>query len=70
MESSSMTDRETIIDMIKRASKQKKLFKNGSMYKLNVDKNSITVESGYLGFSTTFSFDDNGDLVSIGAYEG
>lgn len=50
--------------------------KAGIVYRYDSIDNTITVEAGdgdnnrgYSGFLTTFTFDDNGTLTSIGSWE-
>jgi hypothetical protein len=72
-----MTDKQIILDMIKRATvdglkKNSGRFKGAdslSSFYIEKDKNSVTVYSGYSGFCTSFEFDKDGNLIFIGAYE-
>lgn len=72
-----MTDKQIILDMIKRATvgglkKNSGTFKGAksiSSFSLEKDRNSITVYSGYSGFCVSFEFDKDGNLIFIGAYE-
>lgn len=73
-----MTDKQIILDMIKRATKNGLDGKLVGIFKGTVDneqfsveemQNSITVNSGYPDFRTFFEFDEDGNLIFIGAYE-
>ena len=56
-----MTDKEILLDMIKRAG-----FENDLTY---VEADSFCVERGYCGFLMNFEFNDDGSLKDMGAYE-
>ena len=47
------------------------LEKRGIQYEGNGDNGGwIEIEAGYAGFTSNFNFDENGNLVSVEAYEG
>lgn len=56
-----MTDKEILLDMIKRAG-----YEGDLTY---VEDNSFCVERGYFGFVCSFEFNDDGSLKDMGAYE-
>ena len=56
-----MTDKEILLDMIKRAG-----YEGDLTY---VEADSFCVERGYFGFVCSFEFNDDGSLKDIGAYE-
>lgn len=56
-----MTDLETIKEMFKRA---------GIKYvEENLTESTLTVEAGYMGFYSLFTFEADGSLKSVEAYE-
>lgn len=56
-----MTDKETILEMLKRAGFERDI--------THQEDKSLCVERGYFGFVTSFEFNDDGSLKDIGAYE-
>lgn len=59
MEKAEKTDREVLLDMLKRANIEVQ----------DLGGTELVVTRGYIGFSTTFTFDDDGNLKDMGAYE-
>ena len=54
-------DRDTLKNMLNRAKIEYTEYEDGTF---------LTVERGYVDFSTTFEFDANGNLKNMGAYNG
>lgn len=63
-----MTDYEIVKALFNR---REKVLKTDHYYQCapEFDGDSITFNGGYSGFATTFGFDDEGNLTSVGAFE-
>jgi hypothetical protein len=58
-----MTDLRVMVDMLQRANINFEV-ENGDQMEI-----SISVPGGYIGFVSVFTFDPEGNLINVGAFE-